>query len=145
MKEHARTTPALGLRVPAGQSLRITGAGRGGFTLIELLVAMGLMALMSVLAWRGLDGISRTQQNLQQRADEVMTLQAALTQWGFDLDAITAQRGLSGLDWDGRAVRLVRRASAAPQAGLQVVAWARQVEAGRGYWTRWQSPTVRTA
>ena len=73
-----------------------------GFTLIELLVAISLMALMAVLSWRGLDGISRSQQSLQQRSDELLTLQATLTQWGADLDAMTNQPDLPGLDWDGR-------------------------------------------
>ena len=47
-----------------------------GFTLIELLVAIGVMALMAGLSWRGLDGMARTQTQLTQRADQVMTLQA---------------------------------------------------------------------
>ena len=29
-----------------------------GFTLIELLVAIGLLALMAALSWRGLDGMT---------------------------------------------------------------------------------------
>ena len=36
-----------------------------GFTLIELLVAIGAMALMAGLSWRGIDGIA------EHRADEV--------------------------------------------------------------------------
>ncbi len=111
-----------------------------GFTLIELLVAISLMALMAVLSWRGLDGISRSQQRLQQHADEVLTLQATLTQWGTDLDALVSQPGVPGLDWDGRTLRIVRRSSAAPGDGLVVVAWARRSNGdGEGQWLRWQS------
>lgn len=113
-----------------------------GFTLIELLVAISLMALMTVLAWRGLDGISRTQQSLQQRSDKVLTLQATLTQWSTDLDAVRSQPGLGGLDWDGRTLRILRGSSAAPGAGLVVVAWARHLVDSQGYWMRWQSPAV---
>jgi len=114
-----------------------------GFTLIELLVAISLMALMAVLSWRGLDGISRSQQRLQQHADEVLTLQATLTQWGTDLDALVSQPGVPGLDWDGRTLRIVRRSSAAPGEGLVVVAWAlRSNGEGQGQWLRWQSPPL---
>jgi general secretion pathway protein J len=114
-----------------------------GFTLIELLVAISLMALMTVLSWRGVDGISRSQERLQQRADDVLTLQATLTQWGADLDAIVSQPGLPGLDWDGRALRILRRSSAAPDQGLMVVAWAQRSNAkGQSEWLRWQSPPL---
>jgi general secretion pathway protein J len=115
-----------------------------GFTLIELLVAISLMALMTVLSWRGLDGISRSQLSLQQRADEVLTLQATLTQWGSDLDAISSQPDMPGLDWDGRTLRILRHNSATPGEGLVVVAWARRVTEGQGYWLRWQSPALTT-
>ncbi|MDR3367580.1 prepilin-type N-terminal cleavage/methylation domain-containing protein [Rhodoferax sp.] len=120
--------------------MRRTGQG---FTLIELLVAISVMALMAVLSWRGVDGISRSQERLQQRADEVLTLQATLTQWGSDLDAIVSQPGMPGLDWDGRALRILRRSSAAPDQGLVVVAWAQRNNAkGQGEWLRWQSPPL---
>lgn len=113
-----------------------------GFTLIELLVAISLMALMSLLSWRGIDGISRAQQNLQQRADDVLALQATLAQWGADLDAMTEQPNLPGLDWDGRALRILRRSSTSPGDGLQVVAWARRAADSQGQWLRWQSPLL---
>jgi general secretion pathway protein J len=115
-----------------------------GFTLIELLVAISLMALMAVLSWRGLDGISRAQTQLQQRSDDVQALQATLGQWGADLDALAEQPNTPSLDWDGRAMRILRRGSAGPGEGLHVVAWARRTVDGVGHWLRWQSPEVRT-
>lgn len=118
------------------------GARFGGFTLIELLVAISLMALMALLSWRGLDGISRAQTRLQQRADEVLALQATLTQWGADLDAMTEQPDIAGLDWDGRALRILRRVGAQPGDGLRVVAWAQRSVNGQGQWLRWQSPPL---
>ena len=117
--------------------------GSGGFTLIELLVAIALMALMTVLSWRGLDGISRTQTQLQQRSDAVLTLQATLAQWAADMEAMTSQPGQPGLDWDGRVLRILRRSSVAAAEGLHVVAWARRSEAGQGQWLRWQSPALQ--
>ena len=115
-----------------------------GFTLIELLVAISLMALMAVLSWRGLDGISRAQTQLQLRSDDVQALQATLGQWGADLDALAEQPNTPSLDWDGRAMRILRRGSADPGEGLRVVAWARRNVDGVGQWLRWQSPELRT-
>jgi general secretion pathway protein J len=125
-----------------------------GFTLIELLVAISVMALMAVLSWRGLDGMTRAQTQLQQRADEVLTLQAGVNQWGTDLDAIVQLPQMPALDWDGRALRMTRR-SAAPVAGnpaqpgvlqdtVRVVAWSRRDVDGAGQWLRWQSPPLNT-
>lgn len=117
-------------------------ARRRGFTLIELLVAISLMALMAVLSWRGLDGVSRSQQQLQRQADDVLVLQTTLAQWGVDLDAIVEQPDFPALDWDGRVLRILRRGDATPGDGLRVVAWARRAEAGQAFWWRWQSPPL---
>jgi general secretion pathway protein J len=116
----------------------------GGFTLIELLVAIGIMALMAGLSWRGLDGMSRTQTQLTQRADQVMTLQAGLAQWAADLDALVQIPGTEALNWDGRALRITRRSSMAWGDGLLVVAWTRRSVNGTGQWLRWQSIPVTT-
>lgn len=118
--------------------------GCRGFTLIELLVAISLMALMTVLSWRGLDGVSRAQIRLQQQSDDVLALQATLAQWGADLEAMAEQPDTPSLDWDGRALRIVRRSSAGQGDGLRVVAWARRNVAGQGQWLRWQSPPLLT-
>ena len=131
-----------------------------GFTLIELLVAVSIMALMALLSWRGLDGMTRAQGQLAQRADEVLTLQAGVAQWGTDLDALVQMPQTPALDWDGRALRLTRRSAPLPTftpglttsaAGSQpsgesilVVAWSRRDIDGSGQWLRWQSPPLKT-
>lgn len=125
-----------------------------GFTLIELLVAMGVMALMAALSWQGLDGMQRAQAQTAQRADELLTLQAGLSQWGADLDALVEPLKNPGesiatavppvLDWDGRALRLVRRSATAVADGWLVVAWTRRGDQSAGQWLRWQSPPLRT-
>ena len=113
-----------------------------GFTLIELLVAIGILALMAGISWRGLDGMTRAQTQTQQRADALLTLQAGLAQWGADLDALVQLPQTPALDWDGRGLRLTRRSTAAPGDGLLVVAWARRSIDGSGQWLRWQSPPL---
>jgi general secretion pathway protein J len=115
----------------------------GGFTLIELLVAISVMALLAVLSWRGLDGMARAQAQTRERADEVLRLQAGLSQWKVDLDAITRTPGVTSIDWDGRVMRMTRR-SAGGNDGLMVVAWTRRLDGENGgRWLRWQSPAAR--
>jgi general secretion pathway protein J len=121
-----------------------------GFTLIEVLVAISVMALMSLMVWRGLDGMLRTQSSLQTRADEVRTLQAGLAQWQTDHDQLAELPGTPSWDWDGRVLRLTRRSAEqpatnhlnAPGASIRVVAWTWRTDPGRpggGDWLRWQS------
>lgn len=114
-----------------------------GFTLVELLIALSVMALLAVLSWRGLDGMARAQTQTQQRANEVLSLQTALAQWGADLDAMVQGPGLNAMDWDGRALRITRQVSATQVDGLVVVAWARRDIGGTGHWLRWQSAPLR--
>lgn len=114
-----------------------------GFTLIELLVAIGLLALMAGLSWRGLDGMTRSEAQMRRHSDDVLALQAGLGQWGADLDALTVQPNLPSLDWDGRALRILRGGGAAGE-GLRVVAWSRRSIEGQGQWLRWQSPPLKT-
>ena len=121
--------------------------GSLGFTLIELLVAISVMALIAVLSWRGLDGMVRAQETTRQRADEMLVLQAALGQWGTDLDALMSLPHTTPLDWDGQVLRMTRRSSAVPDEGALVVAWTRRNASGadgNGQWLRWQSAPVRT-
>jgi len=115
-----------------------------GFTLIELLVAIGLLALMAALSWRGIDGMTRAQARMREHSDAVYALQAGLAQWGADLDALAPQPNISSLDWDGRALRILRRGFVTPGEGLSVVAWTRRSLDGQGQWLRWQSPPLRT-
>jgi general secretion pathway protein J len=130
----------------ASGELQTSAMGQRGFTLIELLVAITVMALLAVLSWRGLDGMARSQAQTSQRADEVLNLQAGLGQWKVDLDSLTQSQTpnpqITSLLWDGRVLRLTRRATNASD-GLVVVAWTRRGEAD-GQWLRWQSPPVRT-
>lgn len=115
-----------------------------GFTLIELLIAISLMALMAALSWRGLDGMTRAQAQMRQHSDDVLALQAGLAQWGTDLDAMTTQPNSASIDWDGRALRILRHGTGDAGAGLRVVAWTQRNIEGRGQWLRWQSPPLTT-
>lgn len=102
-----------------------------GFTLIEVLVALLAMALMAGLGWRGIDGLLRARDASQRRIDHMAVLQTALAQWQSDLDTATSlpgNAGLPGLSWDGRVLRVLRRASVPDaqggDAGMWVVSWS---------------------
>jgi len=121
-----------------------TPRSQRGFTLVELLVALFAMALLAVMSWRGLDGMTRAQAQTEARADEVLTLQVGLAQWTADLDALTQLPQTTALDWNGRVLRLTRRGTASVTDGVLVVGWTRRVVNGTGTWLRWQSPQVTT-
>ena len=88
--------------------------------------------------------MARAQETTRQRADELLLVQAALGQWGADLDALLAVPNTTPLDWDGQVLRMTRRSSAVPDEGALVVAWTRRDVQGAGHWLRWQSAPVRT-
>lgn len=115
-----------------------------GFTLVELLVALFALSLLAVLSWRGLDGMTRAQALTEARADEVLTLQVGLAQWGADLDAVMQLPQFTALDWNGRVLRMTRRGTAAVTDGVIVVGWTRRTVNGVGTWLRWQSPPLTT-
>jgi general secretion pathway protein J len=117
-------------------------AASRGFTLVELLVALFAMALLAVMSWRGLDGMTRAQAQTQARSDEMLTLQVGLAQWSADLDALVQLPQTSALDWNGRVLRMTRRGTSAPSDGLLVAAWTRREVDGAGMWLRWQSPQI---
>jgi general secretion pathway protein J len=125
-----------------------------GFTLIELLIAITLMAVLAGLSWRGIDGLMRTREVTQTRVTQVAVVQTVLAQWQADLDALqTSGVSVSGLQWDGRVLRMVRRASNlrtdGSDPGLWVVGWTRRAvgnaDNSSGQWVRWQSPNLQDA
>ncbi len=108
-----------------------------GFTLVEVLVALLIMSVMAVMAWQGVDGISRSRQINSERLDRTLRMQTVLAQWEQDLLALQDSHVVPALGFDGATLRLTRRA---PE-GLQVVAWSLRA----GSWWRWAGPPVITA
>ena len=120
------------------------GRTHAGFTLVELLIALVAMSLLAVLAWRGLDGMTRAQAYTEARADDVLTLQTGLAQWAADLEAMEQLRGMKAIEWNGRVLRLTRRSTANATDGVLVVGWARRSVPAGTLWMRWQSQPVTT-
>lgn len=57
-----------------------------GFTLIELLVAIGILAMVAVLGWRGLDGIVRARTSLTEQMEVTRGMQLAFAQLQSDCE-----------------------------------------------------------
>lgn len=56
-----------------------------GFTLIEVMVAIMLMAVVSLIAWRGLDSVTRADAHLQASTEQTEALLRALNQLERDV------------------------------------------------------------
>ena len=79
-----------------------------GFTLIELLVAIGILAMVAVLGWRGLDSIVRSREVLNAQLDQSRGMQLTFAQMQSDCDHLAgasaaAATGGSNTLLNGRA------------------------------------------
>jgi general secretion pathway protein J len=115
---------------------------RGGFTLVEVLVALVIMAIMSLMAWQGVDGIVRSRESNQIRLERTLRIETVIAQWEQDLASLQETDGIvPALACDGQSVRLTRRT----EGGLQVVIWSlRPEDRGAAVWQRWAGPAVTT-
>ncbi|QNK67012.1 prepilin-type N-terminal cleavage/methylation domain-containing protein [Variovorax sp. PAMC26660] len=108
---------------------------QAGFTLIEVMIAITLMAVLSVMAWRGLDSVTRANSRLEERTEGIARLMRALDQ----LERDVAQRATTELS-PAAAIELlpsalqVRRQNDLPFF-LEIV---RAAPAAPGYWQRVQ-------
>jgi len=102
---------------------------------------MVVMAIMSLMAWQGVDGIARTRESNQLRLEQVLRLETVIAQWEQDLASIQETSAVPTISCDGQSVRLVRRA----EGGLQVVVWALRPDVQTAnIWQRWAGPVVTT-
>lgn len=124
------------------------GANARGFTLLELLVAVSVLAIVSLIAWRGLDALLGTRERLAPRNDEARAMLATFGQIERDLAQIAvpdlfALRSLPiqvRPSTQGPVLEILRTAPAAPgvATAVQTVFWriedgklVRQVSAAR--------------
>lgn len=72
---------------------------QAGFTLVEVMIAITIMAVLSVMAWRGLDSVTRANSMLEERTESIVLLLRALDQLDRDL-ALRATVELSSREID---------------------------------------------
>ena len=105
-----------------------------GFTLVEVLVALMIMAVLSTMAWQGIDGIVRARDISQAQLDRSVRLNTVIAQWDQDLAAVQDVATVPALAFDGANLRLVRQVA----DGAQLVVWTLQGT----QWLRWTGPVV---
>ncbi|MHA6192869.1 prepilin-type N-terminal cleavage/methylation domain-containing protein [Pseudomonas wadenswilerensis] len=101
---------------------------QAGFTLIEVMVAILLMALVSLIAWRGLDSIGDGSERMKRASEQSAGLERALNQLQRDL-ALRADDRLGNLEPPVAALRRsdegieLIRVVTQPAGALQRVRW----------------------
>jgi len=108
-----------------------------GFTLVEVLVALLIMAILSTMAWQGVDGMVRARDASQAAAERTLRLTTVMAQWEQDLSTLYDSSNVPTLNFDGANLRLARFTP----DGAQIVVWSLR----EGVWRRWASPAVRRA
>ncbi len=101
----------------------------GGFTLAEVLVALVVLSILSGLAWRGVDGMIRTQEAVEAQRQRAQAMSTALAQWEQDLQHVLAVGPVPTLHFDGARLRILRRTA----EGVRLVVWSLR----DGMWQRW--------
>jgi len=105
-----------------------------GFTLVEVMVALLIMAVLTTMAWQGIDGLMRARDGAQRSGEAALRLGTVLSQWEQDLTQVQQSNAAPGLKFDGASLRLTRRGP----GGIQLVVWTLQ----GGNWYRWAAPPV---
>lgn len=112
---------------------------QAGFTLIEVLVALALMALVSLMAWRGLASVSNARDRIQEQAEDTDAIVRTLGQLGRDVELSYTGPSFDSPGKDALSLttglRLLRRTS-----GGQTLELLRPDGDGNGLWQRvqWQ-------
>ncbi len=68
-----------------------------GFTLLELLVAVSILALISLISWRGLSALAQTRERLQPQNEAVRAVLAGFGQMQLDLSQVPLNANLFAL------------------------------------------------
>jgi general secretion pathway protein J len=106
-----------------------------GFTLIEVLVALTILAIMSAMAFRGIDALMRAKDAAMTTTDRTLKLNTGMSQFEYDVSQIVNSKVLpSPVMFDGATLRVARRTP----DGVQLVLWTLQDRR----WQRWASGSV---
>ena len=106
-----------------------------GFTLIEVMVALVIMAILSAMAFRGIDAVMRAKDSALASTDRTLKLNTGMSQFEYDVSQIVDSKVLpQAVMFDGATLRVARRT---PE-GIQLVLWTLQDRR----WQRWASGSV---
>ncbi len=120
-------------------TMRRSARSQAGFTLIEVLVALALMALVSLMAWRGLASVSGARDLIAAQAEDTDAIVRTLGQMARDVELSYTGPAFDSPGLDAVAfttgLRLLPRA-----AGGQTLEILRPDPDGNGLWQRvhWQ-------
>ncbi|MGE8617636.1 MAG: PulJ/GspJ family protein [Achromobacter spanius] len=126
-------------RVLSPSAKRPARARQAGFTLIEVLVALALMALVSLMAWRGLASVSSARDRIEQQAEDTDAIVRTLGQMARDVELSYTGPRFDAPGKDAVALtsglRLLRQ-----NTGGQTLELLRPDADGNGLWQRvqWQ-------
>ncbi|NJM32177.1 MAG: prepilin-type N-terminal cleavage/methylation domain-containing protein [Limnobacter sp.] len=79
-------------------------ASQRGFTLIELLVALGIVAVLAILSWQGLEEVLRLARRLDAKDLQLQQTQAVFAQMERDLSQVERGSQTQGAQPDGVSV-----------------------------------------
>ncbi|MER1967087.1 prepilin-type N-terminal cleavage/methylation domain-containing protein [Castellaniella sp. GW247-6E4] len=119
--------------------MKTFGVRARGFTLIEVLVALALLALLSLISWRGLDAAQQTGERLDERAEETLALVRVFSQLERDVllhpaPGILPEPALAAPGKAAMPASMPPGMAWSPSAGLSLV---RSAGAGRWQQVRW--------
>jgi len=103
-----------------------------GFTLVEVLVALVILAILSAMAFRGIDAVVHAKEAALSATDRTLKLNTGMSQFEYDVSQIVNTNVLpQAVMFDGATLRVARRT---PE-GIQLVLWTLQDRR----WQRWAS------
>lgn len=94
---------------------------QGGFTLLEVLIALGIVSVISILSWQGLEEVLRSANRVTQVDEQIQTVNAVFTQLEKDLggleltlDAPTPDSDLIEVTGNGLLIQFTQRNTSEP-------------------------------